>query len=124
VKIIEYLFAANLDNPGLMETFQSVLEMPLTNVALENKLVSYKPLLLHAQASSSHRYKKTADLIFLGGYISFMAWEVEYTDEFEASFMPLIPAERQFYLLVAKRQVVRGGMKNTHLLLKEFMRSI
>jgi hypothetical protein len=40
------------------------------------------------------------------------------------SFMPLIPAERQFYLLVVKRQVVRGGMKNTYLWLKEFMRSI
>ena len=37
-----YIFAANLDNPGLMETFQSVLETPITNVALENKLASYK----------------------------------------------------------------------------------
>ena len=36
-----YIFAANLDNPGLMETFQSVLEAPMTNVALENKLTSY-----------------------------------------------------------------------------------
>ena len=36
-----YVFAANLDNPGLMETFNSVLETP-TNPALENNLASYK----------------------------------------------------------------------------------
>jgi len=33
-------------------------------------------------------------LIFLGGYIPSMAWEVEYTDEFEAWWIGLIEEEQ------------------------------
>ena len=36
-----YIFAANLDNPGLMETFKSILEKPVTNASLESKLASF-----------------------------------------------------------------------------------
>ncbi|MCX5854734.1 MAG: hypothetical protein NTZ24_09260, partial [Deltaproteobacteria bacterium] len=36
-----YIFAANLDNPGLMETFKSILEKPVTNASLESKLDSF-----------------------------------------------------------------------------------
>jgi len=57
-----------------------------------------------------------------------MAWEVEYTDEFEEwwveSFLPSIPAERPSYLLAAERLAVRVGMNNTSHWLKEFMRNI
>ena len=37
-----YIFAANLDNSGLMETFDSILLKPMTNAELTNKLASYK----------------------------------------------------------------------------------
>jgi hypothetical protein len=37
-----YIFAANLDNPGLTETFNAALTKPMTNAALENKLASFK----------------------------------------------------------------------------------
>jgi ParB-like chromosome segregation protein Spo0J len=36
-----YIFAANLDNPGLMETFKSILEKPVINASLESKLASF-----------------------------------------------------------------------------------
>jgi len=36
-----YIFAANLDNPGLMETFNASLATPMTNTALANKLASF-----------------------------------------------------------------------------------
>jgi hypothetical protein len=38
--------------------------------------------------------QKTVDLIFLGGYIPSMAWEVEYTDEFEAWWIDLDEEEQ------------------------------
>ena len=38
--------------------------------------------------------QKTVDLIFPGGYIPFMAWEVEYTDEFEAWWVGLDEEEQ------------------------------
>jgi ParB-like chromosome segregation protein Spo0J len=37
-----YIFAANLDNPGLTETFNAALTTPMTNAALENKLAAFK----------------------------------------------------------------------------------
>jgi len=37
-----YIFAANLDNPGLMETFNKVLAAPMTNVELEKALAACK----------------------------------------------------------------------------------
>jgi ParB-like chromosome segregation protein Spo0J len=36
-----YIFAANLDNPGLMETFNAALATSLTNAALESKLAAF-----------------------------------------------------------------------------------
>jgi ParB-like chromosome segregation protein Spo0J len=37
-----YIFAANLDNPGLTETFNAAITTPMTNAALENKLAAFK----------------------------------------------------------------------------------
>jgi ParB family chromosome partitioning protein len=36
-----YIFAANLENPGLMEVFNTILEKPVTNAALTSMLKSY-----------------------------------------------------------------------------------
>jgi ParB family chromosome partitioning protein len=36
-----YIFAANLENPGLMEVFNTIQEKPVTNVALTSMLKSY-----------------------------------------------------------------------------------
>jgi hypothetical protein len=36
-----YIFAANLDNPGLMEVFNSIPEKPVTNAALTSMLKAY-----------------------------------------------------------------------------------
>jgi len=38
--------------------------------------------------------QKTVDFIFLGSYIPSMAWEVEYTDEFEAWWVGLDEEEQ------------------------------
>jgi hypothetical protein len=51
---------------------------------------------LEALKSSNgiHRKHKTVDMIFLGGYIPSMAWEIEYTDEFEAWWVSLEEQEQ------------------------------
>ena len=40
--VLGYVFAANLDNPGLQEAFNRCLETPMTQAELERLLASFK----------------------------------------------------------------------------------